>query len=358
MSMKQTAPHLELLKEDILSVSYKLDNSAALDPLIDHIGDARFVLLGEASHGTHEYYTWRSKITLRLIQEKGFSFIGVEGDWPDCYKINRFLKGYQDAGDNITDILKSFNRWPTWMWGNWEIAALADSLKKINSGRPANKRIGFYGLDVYSLYDSLDEIVKYLKKEDPAALKTAMKAFECFQPYKYDEGLSYARASRDLVPPSCQDEVVNMLTEIRRKAASYNHDVEASLNAEQNALIAVNAEKYYKAMIKSGAESWNIRDHHMMETLNRLMDFHGKDAKAIVWEHNTHIGDARATNMALSGMVNIGSLTREQHKDKGVVLVGFGSYSGSVIAGREWGGFNAKDECSGCKRGKLGRHTA
>jgi erythromycin esterase len=328
---------IENIQEDISHISYDLHTSNDLDPLLDHIGDARIVMLGEASHGTHEYYIWRAQISKRLIKEKGFNFIGVEGDWPDCYQINRFIKGYKDSGKDILDVLKNFNRWPTWMWGNWEIASFANILKELNDTLPKEEKIGFYGLDVYSLFDSLEAILEYLKKEDPSALETAKKAFDCFQPYAYDEGISYARASMGLVPVSCENAVVNMLKEIRRKAQNYDHDLEASLSAEQNAVIAVNAEKYYRAMLRSGSESWNIRDKHMMETLNRLLEYHGPESKAIVWEHNTHIGDARATSMANRGMVNIGSLVREQYDEKDVVLVGFGSYKGNVIAGEEWG---------------------
>ncbi|HLF51322.1 erythromycin esterase family protein [Flavobacterium sp.] len=313
-----------------------LENSQDLDPLMDYIGDAKYVLLGEASHGTHEYYTWRAKITQRLIQEKGFSFVGVEGDWPDCYRLNRFAKGYPVSGKDIYSVLNEFNRWPTWMWANWEIAAFIDWLKGHNEDLPTNKKVGFYGLDVYSFRESMQAIIDYLEKNDPEALKIAKKAMACFEPYGKDEGQTYARASA-LVPELCEKEVLHMLTEIRSKIESYNTDAENVMSTEQNAHIARNAEKYYRAMIKRGSASWNIRDEHMVSTLERLMKFHGNGAKTIVWEHNTHIGDARATDMASDGMVNVGQLLREQFAMDGVVAVGFGSYKGSVIAGRNWG---------------------
>lgn len=316
--------------------SSTLENSTDLDPLMDYIGDAKYVLLGEASHGTHEYYTWRARITQRLIQEKGFSFVGVEGDWPDCYRLNRFAKGYLDSGHDIYSVLNEFNRWPTWMWANWEIAAFIDWLKAFNENLPADKRVGFYGLDVYSFRESMASIIEYLEKNDPEALKVAKKAMACFEPYSKDEGQSYARASA-FVPELCEREVLQMLTEIRNKVESYNSDAENVMSTEQNAYVARNAEKYYRAMIKNGPSSWNIRDHHMVSTLERLMKFHGTEAKTIVWEHNTHIGDARATEMASEGMVNVGQLLREQFAMDGVVSVGFGSYKGSVIAGRSWG---------------------
>ncbi|WP_291098255.1 MULTISPECIES: erythromycin esterase family protein [unclassified Flavobacterium] len=316
--------------------SSPLENSEDLDPLMDYIGDAKYVLLGEASHGTHEYYTWRAKITKRLIQEKGFSFVGVEGDWPDCYRINRFAKGYLNSGKDIYGVLNEFNRWPTWMWANWEIAAFIDWLKVFNESLPSNKKIGFYGLDVYSFRESMNSIIQYLEKNDPEALKSAKKVMECFEPYGKDEGQSYARAST-LVPELCEKDVLHLLTEIRSKVESYNTDHENVMSTEQNAFVARNAEKYYRAMIKRGSASWNIRDEHMVSTLERLMKYHGNEAKTIVWEHNTHIGDARATDMASEGMVNVGQLLREQYSKEGVVAVGFGSYKGSVIAARSWG---------------------
>jgi erythromycin esterase len=313
---------------------FSLNSSKDLDALIEDIADRPVVMLGEASHGTHEYYTWRTAISKRLIQEKGFTFIAVEGDWPDCYKINRYVKGYKDAGENIRDVLHNFDRWPTWMWANWEVAALAEWLKEYNQQLPANKKVGFYGLDVYSLWDSMYAMVDYLEKEDPKAAQSVKKAIKCFEPFQENEQ-AYARFS--LTEHSCRDKVLDMLREIRMKAQFLDGDREAGFNTEQNALIAVNAEKYYRSMMSFDNESWNVRDTHMMETLERLLSFHGEGAKGIVWEHNTHIGDARATDMQRAGMINIGQLARERYGQERVYLAGFGCYSGSVIAGEEWG---------------------
>jgi erythromycin esterase-like protein len=315
--------------------TFPLNGSQDLDPLMDRIGDARFVLLGEASHGTHEYYTWRTRLSKRLIEEKGFSFIAVEADWPDCYQINQFIKDDPGPPANSTQVLKKFVRWPTWMWANWEISALTDWLRRYNDGRSPEKKVGFYGLDVYSLWDSLERLLDYLQKEDPDAARLVKKAIQCFEPYG-EEGFGYAQASQ-LIPEPCRTEVRKLLNEIRRKAPTYNHDREAPLNTEINAMVAVNAERYYESMTSFGPESWNIRDTHMADTLQRLMNFHGPQAKAIVWEHNTHIGDARYTDMKKEGMVNLGQLVRQQHAAQEVVLVGFGSYQGTVIAGQEWG---------------------
>jgi erythromycin esterase-like protein len=324
------------LNEMISHHSVGLDDPDDLDPLLEQIGDARFVLLGEASHGTHEYYTWRTQISKRLIEEKGFSFIAVEGDWPDCYRLNRYVKNYPDAGKSAYEVLHAFNRWPTWMWANWEIVALAEWLKQFNVGHPRQNKVGFYGLDVYSLWESLAAIIAYLDKKDPGTKHTAMEALACFEPYSDDEGRAYARANR-MVPAICEDEVVDLLYQIRKNMRSYNTDREAVMSAEQNAHVIVNAERYYRAMISAGSESWNIRDHHMADTLYRLMDFYGPEAKGIVWEHNTHIGDARATDMARQGLVNVGQLVREDRSADGVYTVGFGSFKGTVVAGQEWG---------------------
>lgn len=311
-----------------------LNTAQDLDALLHDIGDRPVVMLGEASHGTHEYYTWRTAISKRLIQEKGFRFIAVEGDWPDCYKINRYVKGYRDAGDSIRDVLQNFDRWPTWMWANWEVAALAEWLREYNQTLPADQKVGFYGLDVYSLWDSMYAMMDYLQEEDPQAAQSVQQAIQCFEPFRENEQ-AYARYS--LTEHSCRDKVLAMLREIRNKAHYLDGDREAGFSTEQNAIIAVNAEKYYRAMMSFDNESWNVRDTHMMETLDRLLTFHGEGSKGIVWEHNTHIGDARATDMKRAGMVNIGQLAREQYGINKVYLVGFGSYQGSVIAGEEWG---------------------
>jgi erythromycin esterase len=337
--------------EDLLkTTSSPLEKLEDLDPLIDFIGDAKYVLLGEASHGTHEYYTWRAKITQRLIQEKGFSFIGVEGDWPDCYRLNRYSKGYIDSGKDIYNVMNEFKRWPTWMWANWEIAAFIDWLKSYNRDLSENKRIGFYGLDVYSFRDSMASIIQYLEKHDTKALAIAKKAIECYEPYSKDEGQSYARASA-FVPILCEKEILDLLIEIRKNVPNYNSDAENVMSTEQNAYIARNAEKYYRAMIKRGSASWNIRDEHMVATIERLLKYHGTNSKIIVWEHNTHIGDARATDMASEGMVNVGQLLKEQYQTEGVISVGFGSYVGSVIAGRNWGDAMRKIEVPKAEEG-------
>jgi erythromycin esterase len=331
---------------------HRLEKSIDLDPLFEETekDNIRYVLLGEASHGTSEFYCWRTEITKRLIIEQKFSFIAVEGDWPDCYNVNRYVKGMSKSEGNDSsnksssayDVLYTFNRWPTWMWANREIVDLVEWLRKYNEKLPEEQRVGFYGLDVYSLWESMESVIKYLKKVDPNAIKTAIEAYSCFEPY----GRSiedYARATA-FVPESCEDEVIDMLIGLRSKASQYKTDglgrKEEYFNAEQNAIVAKNAELYYRKMIQGGTATWNIRDTHMMDTLKRLMAFYdGKDnsSKSIVWAHNTHVGDAMQTDMADAKMINIGQLMREHAFEKNAILVGFGTYKGSVIAAKEWG---------------------
>jgi erythromycin esterase-like protein len=324
------------LSRSLRAAARPIRTAADLDPLMERIGDARYVLLGEASHGTSEFYTWRAEITKRLITEKGFTIIGVEGDWPDCFRVNRYVKGREGSGRSAEEVLHAFDRWPTWMWANREVQHFAEWLRQFNQRRGEEQRVGFYGLDVYSLWDSMREVIAYLNRVDPSAVAAARRAYNCFEPYAEDEQ-EYARATA-LVPTSCEDETVAVLSALRRGAASYREDGrEGFFDAEQNALVARNAERYYRAMVRGGPQSWNVRDTHMVETLDRLTAHHGKACKAVVWEHNTHVGDARYTDMARHGMVNVGELVRREHEEEGVVIVGFGSHRGTVIAASEWG---------------------
>jgi erythromycin esterase-like protein len=321
---------------EVRAAARPLRSASDLDPLLERIGSARCVLLGEASHGTHEYYTWRDALSRRLIAEKGFSFIAVEGDWPACYHVNRYVRGYPDAGGSARDALTAFERWPTWMWANEEIVELAEWLRQYNSPLGEGRKVGFYGLDVYSLWESLYQIIGYLRRTDGAAFQGALRAFRCFEPYGEDEQ-EYGWATR-LVPESCEQEVIDLLQAMIAKAPTYPQDArEAHYAVEQNALVLKNAEHYYRSMVRSSSESWNVRDRHMAETLDRLLEHHAPQSRAIVWEHNTHIGDARYTDMVEDGTVNIGQLSREHHGTDKVVLVGFGSHHGTVIAGDQWG---------------------
>ena len=316
----------------IRDLARPLATSDDLDPLLDRIGDARFVLLGEASHGTSEYYRWRAEITRRLIIERGFSFVAVEGDWPACFEVNRWVKEPMAASLSAREVLSRFERWPTWMWANEEVAEFVDWLQQLNLR--TGRAVGFYGLDVYSLWESLDRVLAYLG-DRPDDRDAALQAFRCFQPYGEDPQ-RYAWATTGMVPTSCEDEVVALLSDVHASSL-VGEGCEGDLDAAQNAQVLVGAERYYRTMVRADNESWNVRDRHMTDTLDRLIDYHGAGAKAVVWEHNTHIGDARATDMAAHGMVNVGQLVRERHGDDGVFLVGFSGHRGSVIAADFWG---------------------
>jgi erythromycin esterase-like protein len=305
-----------------------------LDPLLAAIGDAKYVLLGEASHGTSEFYTIRAELTKRLIKEKGFSVIAVEGDWPSCQSINRYIKNIGTETD-VRGALESFNRWPTWMWANEEIIDLVEWLRNYNQQTKLKNKVGFYGLDVYSLWESMDEIIKYLERTGNSGLTQARNAFSCFEPYNRNNE-SYA-VSAGYLSENCIKEALSLLNTIQKNKWKYDDEEENSLNMEVNALVTVNAEEYYRTMVLSDSKSWNVRDIHMVEALNAVMEYYGEGAKVIIWEHNTHVGDARATDMKEAGMVNVGQLIREQNYPEDVYIVGFGTNSGTVIASTEWG---------------------
>ncbi|MEF8784704.1 MAG: erythromycin esterase family protein [Haloarculaceae archaeon] len=320
---------------DVRTHAREFQDPDDLDHLVERFGDRKYVLLGEASHGTSEFYRWRSQLTTRLIREKDFSFVAVEGDWTDCYEVNRYVKGLQDSHNTIRAVLDAFDRWPTWMWANWETLEFLDWLEIRNQEVPEADRVGFFGLDVYSLFESLEAVIEYLDDVDPAAAADARDAYRCFEPYGED-AQEYAQAVR-MVPESCEDEVVDILTRLREDVQKYDHGRDDYFNAEQNALVAKNAEQYYREMVRGNIDSWNVRDRHMVETLDRLQDHHGSDSKGIVWAHNTHVGDARATDMEARGRLNIGQLVRQRDGKTDTALIGMGSERGSVIAADSWG---------------------
>jgi len=318
---------------EVLESALPLEHTGHLDPLLERTEDARFVLIGEASHGTHEYYTWRAELTKRLIAEQGVSFIAVEGDWPDCALLDRWVRGAEPG--SVEQVLGRFERWPTWMWANREVADFLTWLRAWNAERGPGEPVGFHGLDVYSLWQSLRAIMDYLEVHDGGAAATARRAWSCLEPYDEDPQ-QYALATR-VVPTSCEEEIVELLQRLLHDGVPADGDAGMRLDVEQNAAVAAGAERYYRAMVRGGADSWNVRDVHMTDTLDRLIEHYGAGSRAVVWEHNTHIGDARATDMADHGLVNVGQLVRERHLDEGVVLIGAGSHQGSVIAAPAWG---------------------
>ena len=332
---------VKLVVDTILKNQIPLHSSKDLDQLISAIGDSKYVLLGEASHGTSEFYRWRTAISQRLIKEKGFRFIACEGDWPDCFDANQYIKNHMEDKKATDVLIHSFRRWPTWMWANWEVADLLNWMRGYNSHLPTEKQVGFYGLDVYSLYESLERMLEFAKEsKDPELEELTQEVFECFQPYA-KQPQKYGRAMlKKFNEGSCGKKVIKLLTQVREKYKDVMQKAgmndEEKFSAQMNSACLVGAEKYYTVMMSSRSGSWNARDDHMADTLDALMKFHGPDAKCIVWAHNTHIGDARYTSMADNDMRNLGQIVRQRHKDEGVFLVGFGTREGSVIAGSAW----------------------
>ncbi len=317
------------------AMANELESAADLDPIIEAMGDRRYALLGEASHGTSEYYQWRAKLSQRLIEEKGFRFIAVEGDWALCHRVNRYIKGIDDTYDNAREALETFDRWPQWMWANEEIVALVEWLRDYNEGREPGDKVGFYGIDVYDMDRSIEKVVAYLEDEAPQLAEEAATAYACFEPFEGDpQRYAQAIALRDV---SCQDEAEAVLTLLREHEAELaNGNEHAFFAAKRNAHVVRNAERHYRAMLMGGAASWNTRVNHFFETVEALMEYYGEDAKGIVWAHNTHIGDARATEMARAGRRNIGQLVRETHGEEAAFLVGFTTHRGTVLAGSAW----------------------
>ena len=308
------------------------------DALIDLIGDARVVLLGEASHGTHEFYQERARITRRLIEEKGFNAVAVEADWPDAYRVNRYVRGISDDATPL-EALDDFQRFPLWMWRNQDIVTLIEWLREHNLARPESARVGFYGLDLYSLYGSIDAVLDYLDKADPEAAARARQRYSCFEEFGEDSqayGYSAALGSTG----TCEEQAIQQLLEIRAAAKDIAPTADAMsadehFAAEQNARLVKNAEEYYRAMFRGRKSTWNLRDCHMADTLEALSRHFGEGSRIVVWEHNSHIGDARATDMSRSGEWNVGQLARERF-GKSACLVGFSTYTGTVTAATDW----------------------
>jgi erythromycin esterase-like protein/predicted phosphoribosyltransferase len=312
------------------------------DPLMDLIGDARFVLLGEASHGTHEFYRERARITQRLIDEKGFTAVAVEADWPDAYRVNRYVRGASDDFD-AAEALADFRRFPRWMWRNIEVVEFIEWLRAHNDALPPNaERTGFYGLDLYSLHASMKAVLQYLEQVDPDAARRARARYACFDHFGPDPQIYGFIAATDL-DKSCKDQVVSQLVELRRRSTEYARRdgsiaEEEFFYAEQNARLVKNAEEYYRSMFFGEVSSWNLRDGHMVETLKALaahLGRQGRRAKVIVWAHNSHLGDARATAMGRRGELNVGQLVRQKYGHD-AVLIGFTTDHGTVTAASDW----------------------
>ena len=312
------------------------------EPLIDLVGDAQLVLLGEASHGTHEFYNARAEITRRLITEKGFNAVAVEADWPDAYRVNRYVQGTADDQTG-QEALADFQRFPVWMWRNTDVLSFIEWLRAYNSTRiESNQKVGFYGLDLYSLYTSAEAVITYLEQVDPEAAQRARYRYACFEHFHEDTQAYGYVASFDL-SQSCEQDAIKQLVELQQHSNDYlQRDgllaEDEFFYAEQNARLVKDAEEYYRTMFSGRVSSWNLRDRHMAETLNALvahLEQQKGKAKVVVWEHNSHLGDARATSMGAEGELNVGQLVRE-HYGNAAILVGFTTYTGTVTAASDW----------------------
>lgn len=337
----RTATLDEAIREQatVLTGSYQ-----DLEPLLQLIGDARFVLIGEASHGTHEFYSTRAEITQRLIAERGFDAVAVEADWPDAYRVNRFVYGLPGDAEAV-DALSGFKRFPAWMWRNADVLDFVGWLRAHNDALPNSaSKVGFYGLDLYSLYGSIEAVVNYLDRVDPEAAQRARYRYSCFDQF-HEDPQAYGYAASFGMDPSCESGAIEQLIEMQKRSADYarqgyGHRLADDLfYAEQNARVVQDAEAYYRSMFGSRVSSWNLRDQHMHDTLERLATHLGhhnrRPAKIVVWEHNSHLGDARATEVGEEGELNVGQLMRERH-GQDTVLVGFSTYRGTVTAASDW----------------------
>lgn len=329
---------------DIAEYFYPIKNQPDdFDIIIEFIADSSLVLMGEATHGTHEFYKTRIELTKRLILEKGFNTIAIEGDFPDAYRINRYIN-FQGSDKSSKESLSDFKRFPAWMWRNEEMITFIDWLYTFNKSQPKNKRVSFYGLDLYSLTKSVAVIIDTLEKIDPKEAQKARKHYKCFD--LYQDAQEYGYFASNFADKSCRDEVIAQLKEMKQKDVDFfkydNLDpLEEKFYVDQNALVVKNAELYYRSLFNtSGSFSWNIRDKHMMETAMQIEKYNHaaqRGHKMVVWAHNSHVGDARATQMASYAELNLGQLAKEYYGSQ-AISIGFTTYTGTVSAASAWGG--------------------
>jgi erythromycin esterase len=316
--------------DELAALARPVLDAGDLDVLVDRANYARVVMLGAASHGTHEFHAWRAALTRRLIEERGFSFVAVEGDGADCERVDRSVRGARDAPQDPRDALVDVVRWPAWMWANEEVADFCRWLRLHNRGLEPGVRVGFHGLDVYSLWESLDEILDYLREHDPDQVPAALAAYRCFEPYD-DDPNAFGWSNR-FVPTSNESEVVATLVQRHTRAVAAG-----DLTMGHDAEVVAGAEHYYRAMVHGGPKSWNVRDRHMDDTLHRLLWSYGDGARAVVWAHNSHVGDASGTDQSAHGEVTVGELARDRLGAERVLLVGSGCHRGTVVAATSWG---------------------
>ncbi len=335
---------LSMLTDLVHDAAHALTGAAGdYDPLLDLIGDARLVLIGEASHGTHEFYRERAQITKRLIREKGFTGVAVEADWPDAYRVNRYVRA--EGGDAaVVDALGGFQRFPAWMWRNADVLDFIGWMRAHNDSLSDHEpKAGFYGMDLYSMHSSMEAVLAYLDKVDPEGAQRARHRYACFEHFGEDPQ-EYGYAAGLGLSQSCESQVVEQLMDLQRRAAQYaRRDGRIAgddyFYAEQNARLVKNAEHYYRSMFRQRISSWNLRDRHMAEMLDELIQFCHRRygaSKFVVWAHNSHLGDARVTQMGRQGELNVGQLVRERYANE-CALIGFTTYTGTVTAASNWG---------------------
>lgn len=330
------------------------------DRIVEQAARTRFALIGEASHGTHEFYRERAEITKRLIVEHRFRAVVAEADWPDAYRVNRYVRGLSDDRD-AGEALSSFKRFPAWMWRNTVVAEFVGWLRRYNDAQDDEHKVGFYGMDLYSLSTSIEAVLAYLDRIDPLAAKRARYRYACFDHFAEDTQ-AYGYAAAFGLRKTCEDEVVQQLVDMVARAADCTKGAHGLTRddyffAAQNARLVRNAEEYYRTMFRGRVSSWNLRDRHMVETLDAL-DVHlagdGDAPRIVVWAHNSHLGDARATEMGDLGEWNVGQLVRENH-GKDAMLIGFSTHRGTVTAASDWGG---KAERKTVREGLAGSYEA
>jgi protein-L-isoaspartate(D-aspartate) O-methyltransferase len=331
----QPATVAQLIRE--VAEPFQEVEEAELGPLLERIGHARLVLIGEATHGTSEFYRLRARITRELIRSRRFNIVAVEADWPDAMRVNRYVRG-QSIGERPW---RAFARFPTWMWRNHEVMDFVEWLRTWNAGPSTHGHVGFYGLDLYSLYTSIHLVLDYLDRVDPAAARVARERYGCLTPWEGDAA-TYGRAATSGRYRVCEREAVAMLRDMLKSQLEYSErDGERYFDAVQNARLIADAERYYRVMYYGSVDSWNLRDRHMFETMQALLAFHGPDSKAVLWAHNSHLGDARATEMGARGELNVGELCRRAYPES-AFSIGFGTDHGTVAAASGWDGPVAK----------------
>ena len=333
--------HAEIRSWDVLQslqlLSQPLRHPDQLDPLLEAVGDARLVLLGEASHGTHEFYVLRDKLSRRLIREQGFSFIAVEGDWASLLPLDRYVRLRPGAPDSAREALLQIERWPRWVWANKEMEALGEWLRAFNRTRPAERRVGIHGIDLYAIWQSLDAVEAFYQRHLPDSAAQVRQQYRFLRRFSGDSRAyaDHVRQTRRSAQSAVAWVASDLVTRYHRATPAQR---ELLFEALQHAKVVEAGERYLRNMVRPGPHAWNTRAGHFERSLVRLLDLYGPGSRAIIWAHNTHVGDARATDMARTGEVNVGQLLRERYGTDAAFITGMGTATGSVLAAQAWEG--------------------